>query len=63
MAAPYAGLVKTPERGGKFFGMTERFNRYYTDPTYKPARILYVSPSGNGDGSPSSPMRPEDALS
>ena len=63
MAAPYSGLVKAPARGEDFFGTPEHFNRYYTDPDYKPERVLHVSPSGNGDGSEASPMRPEEAFS
>ena len=63
MAAPYAGLVKVPARGALFFASPERFNRYYTDPAYQPARTLHVSPSGNGDGSAASPMHPDQAFS
>ncbi len=63
MAAPYAGLVKIPARGELFFESPERFNRYYTDRKYQPARILHVSPDGNGDGSADSPMRPDQAFS
>lgn len=37
-------------RGGTFMGFPERFNRYYTDPSWKPSRVVYVSPTGNGDG-------------
>ena len=61
-AAPYDGLVKVPARGEAFFGTSERFNRYYTDPAYEPKRILHVSPTGSGNGSSSSPMTPTDAL-
>ena len=38
-------------RGGVYMGFPERFNRYYTDPDWRPARTIYVSPSGTGDGS------------
>src|SRR5436189_4607700 len=38
------------ERGASFFGEPERFNRYYTDPSWTPLRIVYVSPSGGGSG-------------
>lgn len=38
------------ERGETFMGFPERFNRYYTDPDWKPSTTLYVSPDGNGDG-------------
>ena len=37
-------------RGAKFMGFPERFNRYYTDPAWKPSKTIYVSPNGNGDG-------------
>jgi len=29
-------LISVPERGGDFFGSSERFNRYYTDRGYSP---------------------------
>ena len=38
------------ERGASFFGEPERFNRYYTDPSWTPLRTVYVSPSGGGSG-------------
>ena len=38
------------QRGGRFMGFTERFNRYYTDPDWKPSQTIYVSPNGTGDG-------------
>ena len=62
-AAPYEGLVKVPQRGAKFFGTSERFNRYYTDSSYVPDRILHVSPEGSGDGSRASPMSVDSAFS
>ena len=31
-------------------GFPERFNRYYTDRTWKPGSTLYVSPDGSGNG-------------
>lgn len=37
-------------RGTRFQGFRERFNRYYTQPSWKPATTVYVSPSGGGDG-------------
>jgi hypothetical protein len=37
-------------RGGRYMGFAERFNRYYTDPAWKAARTVYVSPNGGGDG-------------
>ncbi|MFO0677726.1 MAG: hypothetical protein U0169_14415 [Polyangiaceae bacterium] len=38
------------KRGESFFGSTEKFNRYYTDRTWTPSKTIYVSASGNGDG-------------
>ena len=61
--APYDGLVTVPQRGATFFGTTERFNRYYTDSSYVPDRILHVSPEGSGDGSRASPMSVDSAFS
>ncbi len=61
-SAPFSGLVKVPARGANFFTTPERFNRYYTDPSYRPTTILHVSPSGNGDGSTASPMHPDQAF-
>jgi hypothetical protein len=46
------------QRGGRFLGFAERFNRYYTDKAWKPSRTLYVGPRGSGDGS--SPTSPGD---
>ena len=46
-AAPSAPAVA---RGGKFMGFAEKFNRYYTDPDWKPSKTVYVSPEGGGDG-------------
>ena len=37
-------------RGAKFMSFPEQFNRYYTDPAWKPATTVYVSPDGKGDG-------------
>jgi hypothetical protein len=37
-------------RGGQYMGFAEKFNRYYTDPAWKPSKTVYVSPNGNGDG-------------
>lgn len=51
-------------RSGKYFEFPERFNRYYTDCEWKPARTVYVSPNGNGDGSsPASATSVSSALS
>ncbi|MFL5736431.1 MAG: hypothetical protein ACJ76P_03735 [Actinomycetota bacterium] len=38
------------DRGATFFGEPERFNRYYTDPSWTPLRTVFVSPSGGGSG-------------
>jgi len=44
-------------------GFAERFNRYYTDPAWKPSRSVYVSPSGNGNGaSRDTPMAARTAI-
>ena len=44
-------------------GFPERFNRYYTDPTWKPSRTIYVSSNGSGDGtSRGSPMSVQAAI-
>jgi hypothetical protein len=49
-------------RGGSWFGVSERFNRYYTDPAWQPLRTVYVSPGGGGDGSSrNSPTTPQAA--
>ena len=37
-------------RGGAYMGFAEKFNRYYTDPAWKPSKTVFVSPNGNGDG-------------
>jgi hypothetical protein len=50
-------------RGGQYMGFPERFNRYYTDPAWKPARTVYVSPNGSGSGaSRDAPMSVAKAL-
>ena len=50
-------------RSAKFMGFPEKFNRYYTDPDWKPSRILYVRPDGSGDGaSRDTPMAVEAAM-
>ncbi len=38
-------------RKGIYMGLTEKFNRYYTDPAWKPEATVYVSPTGGGTGS------------
>jgi hypothetical protein len=37
-------------RGASYRGFPERFNRYYTDPSWQPSKTVYVSPTGNGNG-------------
>lgn len=37
-------------RGGRYMGFSEKFNRYYTDPAWKPSKTVYVSPNGSGNG-------------
>lgn len=54
--SPVDSGVKIPgkgavARGESFFGFPERFNRYYTDPTWQPSKVLWVGPEGSGDGS------------
>lgn len=51
LVPPGVGDGPAVERGGQFFGATERFNRYYTDPDWEPEVILYASPDGGGNGS------------
>jgi hypothetical protein len=49
-------------RGDDFFGTSERFNRYYTDPDWAPLQTVYASPEGGGDGSSADqPASLEDA--
>jgi hypothetical protein len=50
--APPVGAPTDPAvaRGGMYFGTVERFNRYYTDESWQPARTVYVSANGSGDG-------------
>jgi hypothetical protein len=50
-------------RAGDYMGFPEQFNRYYTDPAWKPEAVVYVSPTGGGDGSArSSPMQASEAV-
>jgi len=63
LASTSALATEIPQRGGTFFDTPERFNRYYTDPQYSPAKTYFVSPDGNGNGSASSPMSADDAFS
>ncbi|WP_419617979.1 hypothetical protein, partial [Thiolapillus sp.] len=57
-----AMAIEIPGRGGTFFDSPERFNRYYTDPQYSPAKTYYVSSNGSGDGSAGNPMSVDDAF-
>ncbi len=45
--APIGPAVK---RGAAFGDFFERFNRHYTEPTYKPEKVVYVSPNPRGNG-------------
>lgn len=36
--------------GATYMGLGEKFNRYYTDPSWPPLKIIYVSPADGGDG-------------
>ncbi len=46
-------------RGSSFFGSSEKFNRYYTQPSWTPLRTLYVSRTGtNADGASNSSQAP-----
>jgi hypothetical protein len=50
-------------RGQTYMGFPEKFNRYYTDPSWEPDRIVYVSPTGGGSGaSPASPADAQEAI-
>lgn len=60
LAAPVPPAVA---RSGDYMGFPEKFNRYYTDSTWKPSKILYVSPDGGGDGTTrDKPMSVKDAV-
>jgi hypothetical protein len=62
---PLPSTPKAPavERGGSYFGFSERFNRYYTDESYEPKQVVFVSPSGTGTGaSEADPASVEEAL-
>ncbi len=60
MASPKERAIA---RGAKFAGFKELFNRYYTDPTYTPAKTIWVSANGTGDGSSQgSPASPKNAI-
>lgn len=50
-------------RGSTYMGFPEKFNRYYTDPGWKPSETVYVSPDGSGDGATrETPMLVKDAV-
>lgn len=50
-------------RGGQYMGFAEKFNRYYTDPSWKPSKTVYVSPNGSGNGaSRDTPMAVRSAM-
>jgi hypothetical protein len=50
-------------RGGDYMGFPERFNRYYTDPAWKPSRVVFASPTGSGNGaSRDAPMSAQAAI-
>jgi hypothetical protein len=50
-------------RSASYMGFPEKFNRYYTDPAWKPSQTLFVSPKGGGDGSTrDKPMAVKDAI-
>ncbi|BAT59885.1 hypothetical protein GJW-30_1_02420 [Variibacter gotjawalensis] len=50
-------------RGGLYMGFAERFNRYYTDASWKPSRIIYVAPDARGDGATrEAPTTPQAAI-
>lgn len=50
-------------RGGSYMGFPEQFNRYYTDPAWKPSQTVYVSPDGSGDGTTrDAPMSVHEAV-
>ncbi len=50
-------------RGASFMGFPEKYNRYYTDPAWRPSRTLYVSPSGGSNGATrDTPMSVKEAL-
>lgn len=61
--APTAPDKPAAARGSRYMGLPERFNRYYTDPAWKPSRVVYVSANGTGDGaSRETPMAPGAAV-
>jgi hypothetical protein len=43
--APADPRAPAVARGGQFFGQPERFNRYYTDPGWRPTRTVNVTPA------------------
>jgi hypothetical protein len=60
---PIAAGTPAIARGAQYMGFPEKFNRYYTDPAWKPSTNLYVSADGNGDGAtPQTPGPVKDAM-
>lgn len=60
---PSGAAEPAVRRGGDYMGFPERFNRYYTDPDWRPVAVIHVSPGGGGDGSSaSSPLTPQEAV-
>lgn len=50
-------------RDARYMGFGEKFNRFYTDPAWKPKTTIYVSPTGGGNGLlPSSPTEVTSGL-
>ncbi len=60
------GYTRLIKQGSDYFGSSEKFNAYYTDPNWTPKRVIYVAMDG-GDGFDSqsyeSPIGMETALS
>ena len=49
-AAAPARIAPAVKRGARFFGFAEQFNRYYTEPGWKPTATIYAGPNGGGGG-------------
>ena len=50
-------------RNAQYMGFPEKFNRYYTDPDWKPLRTIFVDATGGGDGAARErPMAVKDAI-
>jgi hypothetical protein len=50
IVAPTAPGKPAVARGARYMSFSEKFNRYYTDPAWKPSKVVYVSPNGSSDG-------------